>query len=465
MREKIIIAFVLILTTILSLLNLDFYVDDGLIYGRYIENFHQGLGLVYNQNEVYNALTSPLFTYLTLLINVAIDDTILSLNLLSSISMLMLVIFSYSSLSIIGQKYAGIIMALLVSLSPYFYQLFTMETQLYSLLILMSWYFYVKNKYYALSVTLGLLLMTRSEGLFLIISIVIHSIFWRRYFPKWSELIPGILVVFAVASTNYYFFDEFIASTGSAKVYHGESGYWKVGIWFPLHFIRVCFDNGISLVLFLLGILGLFDKGLNGLRIILFSFMFFLLLFYMGLKIPAYQWYFAPIVLLLYFTSSLGCIAVWRKVKTYGFIKKSTILIVLFACVVIPVFKEFHLGRGNGHYYKDAGLWLRQNTDERAKIAMYEIGIVGFYSERYIIDILGLVSAGNAEFVASNNMVGWMNNYDADYLILHEPIWQMEQNLHDELKSVDRLIPVNNFDINGLRLYKIVSNPIKGERL
>ena len=43
-----------------------FELDDALIYHRFVQNAIDGHGLVYNPGERYNALTSPLYTALSL---------------------------------------------------------------------------------------------------------------------------------------------------------------------------------------------------------------------------------------------------------------------------------------------------------------------------------------------------------------------------------------------------------------
>ena len=41
--------------------------------------------------------------------------------------------------------------------------------------------------------------------------------------------------------------------------------------------------------------------------------------------------------------------------------------------------------------YKEIGTWLNQNSSKEAKIASTEIGVLGYYSNRYIVDLSGLV--------------------------------------------------------------------------
>jgi hypothetical protein len=42
--------------------------------------------------------------------------------------------------------------------------------------------------------------------------------------------------------------------------------------------------------------------------------------------------------------------------------------------------------------YIQVAEWLRENTPDDASVALLEIGIVGFYSERTVVDTMGLVS-------------------------------------------------------------------------
>lgn len=57
---------VFVLVAVLSFLHRRDFIDDALIYARYIANALHGYGLVFNPGERINALTSPLFSYLVL---------------------------------------------------------------------------------------------------------------------------------------------------------------------------------------------------------------------------------------------------------------------------------------------------------------------------------------------------------------------------------------------------------------
>ena len=89
-----------------------------------------------------------------------------------------------------------------------------------------------------------------------------------------------------------------------------------------------------------------------------------------------------------------------------------------------PVTDSFHQ-----RDYPVIGRWLARNTPRDASIAMVEIGIIGFYSERRIVDILGLVSPGNAEALGERRFDAWVERYQPDFVLVHDPVWPHEQSI------------------------------------
>jgi hypothetical protein len=70
--------------------------------------------------------------------------------------------------------------------------------------------------------------------------------------------------------------------------------------------------------------------------------------------------------------------------------------------------------------YTKAGLWFAEHSPPEARIAYLEIGQIAFYSERYIIDTLGLVTPGAAGEVAKRNWLWPIKRYKPDYIIYNE---------------------------------------------
>lgn len=83
-----------------------------------------------------------------------------------------------------------------------------------------------------------------------------------------------------------------------------------------------------------------------------------------------------------------------------------------------------------------------------------EIGTIGWYSKRKIIDILGLVTADIAKFVAEGDFNSWVNLYTPDYILVHDPLLLYETGI-EQLAQADSgsLLEVIEFQFPGYKLY------------
>lgn len=56
--------------------------------------------------------------------------------------------------------------------------------------------------------------------------------------------------------------------------------------------------------------------------------------------------------------------------------------------------------------YHQAGLWIRANSGPRDDIAYFEIGVPAYYSERTVVDLLGLVTPEAVPYVIRGDLAG-----------------------------------------------------------
>ena len=62
--------------------------------------------------------------------------------------------------------------------------------------------------------------------------------------------------------------------------------------------------------------------------------------------------------------------------------------------------------------------WLRDNTSEDALIASHDIGAIGYFAERPLLDLAGLISPEVIEFIADDEAIShYILDSDADYLV------------------------------------------------
>jgi hypothetical protein len=277
-----------------SFLTANFQLDDALIYLRYIRNFHEGNGLVYNVGEQFNGLTSPLFSYIILLATYYLDYQVANV-LVSAVFMIGAAIFG--GLLFSKGKWEFLTTSSLIASCSYFYLTYGMETSLYLCLIGLSLLLTRRNSDW-MFVALALLVSTRSEGVFLAIPVTVYYLAKNRQLPRLGHILLSTLILATPWIINQWYYGSPLPDSANAKIQHGRSGLWGEHLAF-LHigYMREWFFNGslFSIVALLPLSLGGFLMSLKeaNTRIIL-AFLVFLTVFYVGLNITGYHWYFAP---------------------------------------------------------------------------------------------------------------------------------------------------------------------------
>jgi hypothetical protein len=62
--------------------------------------------------------------------------------------------------------------------------------------------------------------------------------------------------------------------------------------------------------------------------------------------------------------------------------------------------------------------WLAANTEPNALLAVHDIGAVGYFSQRSLLDLAGLVSPEVIPFIRDEaRLAEWLNERGADYLV------------------------------------------------
>lgn len=428
--------------------------DDALIYLRYIKNFHAGFGLTYNPGEKFNGLTSPFFTYLILLGSLIFAT-------LQSATIALSALFLLGASVLGGKLFAkenteAIFTASVIGSFGYFYSTFGMETPLFLVLIGLSLYLSkIESEYFVIA--LALLVITRSEGIFLAVPMIAAYLLKNRKMPSLRFLMLAAIIFSLPFIFNYFYYGDFLATTGNAKIGQGKSGLWgERWIFLDVRYLLDGFFSGshFSFILFsgfaLYGMFSLLkEKVLACVVVVTYSLL--LLGFYAGLNIPNYHWYYAPF---FYFMLIFACHGFWRCsaiLLSGGVLNVRNIIFFSLICMgsLLALWKVVSLSeRGRFENYAAIGNWLKSNTRSNASIAMVEIGTVGWYADRTIIDILGLVNKYNADHIAKREFSGWLLHYQPDYILRHDPIWPHEQSA-TMLEQNGAYMPVKEFNFPG----------------
>jgi len=147
---------------------------------------------------------------------------------------------------------------------------------------------------------------------------------------------------------------------------------------------------------------------------------------------PGYR-FLLPAIPLYFVLASLGLDRVWQALRSHLLPAGHLWSIVLFLCFVtlsLPtVVKEDQhvLSRARGYQqaHLAVGMWLRENSSPDASVALMDIGLIGYVSDRYILDITGLTSREVARIAHRGG--GWTSAPEevaiqvADYVLSREP--------------------------------------------
>lgn len=302
-----------------------------------------------------------------------------------------------------------------------------------------------------------MLVLTRNEGVFLIAAMAVEHIRLKRTFPPWKQFIIPSLLTAAHLSFNFSYYGAFMPHTGPAKVYQGMSGLW--GTRWPIflregsYVLGKVFGSSQSIGFILTGIsgIGIYHTGKNSISFISIIFLSLLLSFYCILNIPNYHWYNMPFVIFIFYYSSIGMCCITRLI-----IKQLPKIRFLLPALIIT--GVCYTGVPRLHFkkpsfpYIEIGHWLKENTKPEASIAMVEVGIVGYFSERPIIDILGLVTPLNAKYIGHRQFDKWLESYTPDYMLAHSPFWGHETSIKYAV-AVGDYTTCNTFNIKGYNLF------------
>lgn len=382
--------------------------DDTFIYLQYAKNIASGNGFSFNSGEQSYGVTSPLWVLLMTIpyftgINGFWFAKILDLlaALLAMVVFFRLTKFFFPENTLLRHTATGIFI-----INAWFVRwAFTgMETSLAVLLVLYIFYLYYSQKYSLMFFICGLMYLTRPESIVLIIIlfalVMYHQIKIKKFsilkLLKYTGLVLITVLPFLIfAKLN---FGTFLPNTALGKstltlnitviinqlkeitkTLAGSSiPEMMLSLWFLIIAIRKKdfyakhpSDNTIPLVLWILGLSILYvvtDADIISRYLLIIS-PFIILIGLKAIELIKYKQIVVTIAVYLI------CVF-YSQFIFYKFVKPSTndFTIGVNECL-IPI-----------------GKWLHDNTPGDSKILVNDVGVIGYFSERYIIDAAALIN-------------------------------------------------------------------------
>jgi hypothetical protein len=445
--------------------------DDALITYRYAYNFASGVGFVYNPGEWFLGTTAPLYGLLLGCIGFlgGPDSIPLAGGAISGLSLALTGVALYVYGRLHHQWFCGLLAGLFFVANPLLLATFGGEMLFQVALIAWAFVLYRLDRTVWAAVLLALATLTRPDGLLVGVVIGAHYLLTRRRIP-WREAAWAAAVLLPFALLAWAFYGSPLPSTFGAKLAQRDSGLWPAFGKGMFEWLRGFTMQGSS------AIYPRLPAAPNAIRYIFFValglpalalFRFWLLplvwvalylLAYQALNVPFYHWYIVPAVfglVILAASGVAGAVAGATLVYSRFFRDRSTsddqatkanaesaarpwsfisaahvhgVLAVVALLLLLPGIVA-QLGDVQRlalqpdpaeEQYQRTGEWLAANTPPSSSVGYFEIGYLGYYARRPIVDPLGLFDPLIAPHVARREFTWAYEHYRPDYIVQNQ---------------------------------------------
>jgi hypothetical protein len=413
--------------------------DDPFITYRYANNLAHGVGFVYNPGERVLSTTTPLFTLLlAALALLPVDLPHLALAL-GAAGLALCGIFLWD----LGRSWktpaAGWAGLLLLPSFPLLITTLGSETPLYLALCTGAFAFYARRRYAWTAVFAALATLTRPDGILVPALLGAHFVGTHlnlknpgnlaRLIP-WKALLAFVLLVAPWFIFAWVYFGSPLPVTLAAKQYQGAMATSVKFLPGFLAMVRLYGSNWhyqSAAAVALLGAANLFWKGRAWLLLLGWPAIYFVA--YVALGVSGYFWYYAPLALAFIVLTGLGIDLVART--TLKALRRPAQALALVLVVGLAFLQAQDLAQlrlqpeGRERIYRATGEWLAENTPPQAWVATLEVGIIGFYAQRPMIDFAGLLQPDVARQLDSLKTyaaaASWaVQHFRPSYLVLHQ---------------------------------------------
>lgn len=424
---------------------LGFPLDDPWIHLTFARNLVDYHSFSYFKNEMATAgSTSPIYTLL-LAAGFFVTSNEMVLSYVIGIAFLMLSsVFFYKLSSYDFAKenvYALLATAVFIADKwMNFISVSGMETTMFIFILIATAYFYRQKKVIPFGIFLSLILWSRPDGIAFIGAIAVDMII-QNYFSKTDSSIKlfskndfiKIGIVAAVFLALYFIMNlslsgSLLPNTYNAKLtyyapeFRSRADFFKGEVWDYF----TAGSYGLVMVGFFAGIFFTLKdlvskKYNNNIFYIIFIFAFIFIYWY---KLPyAHRFgrYLMPVIPFLIIVSAFGFKDFFKLLG--GFLNNKTIAVygtvIILSVLAVFSFKNYLENKSNYatecKYINDrqveAAKWIAANTKEEDIIATHDVGAIGFYSKRKIVDVAGLVTPELITKISDANYVDEMKQY------------------------------------------------------
>lgn len=438
--EKFLLGTFAILSVLfLYIAFLNWTYDDPFITFRYAKNLVEGYGFVYNPGERILSTTTPLFTLLLATIHPLTADIHSLATLIGVVSLILggLLLFDLSRSW--NSQLVGWTGLLLYTTFPLLASTLGSETPLYLTLCIAAYAFYARRNYGLTAVFAGLAALARPDGILVTLILVADYLLNRRGSIPWRSVLIFAGIIAAWGSFAWIYFGSPLPVTLLAKQRQGamfiSQGFIESFPSIVKDYLR--WPYILQVILALIGLIFALWKKRAWLVFLAWPIVYFIAYAFLG--VSGYFWYYAPLVPGFIIATGLGISAIRDLV--HSLIKGRSLwvdrLVNVLTGILLGVFLIANIGNlyqmskqvdNRYEIYRVSGEWLRENTNPTDKIGALEVGIIGYYSERTMVDFAGLIQPKVAERLNPDSTYEdaalWaVETYQPDYIVLQEGLF------------------------------------------
>lgn len=419
--------------------------DDALITFRYAQNLLDGHRWVYNLHRpTTDAATAPLYTALLVLVGFVVRSVSRAASVLFVVATAASGYFAFALLRRHGLTAGGLVAACLLIVNPWLLATRGMETSMFVAVLLLAALMTSMQRFGWAGFALAAATFVRGDGAAVLAAAFVFLLLrgrrtpWRFLLGAMAAAVPWTLFAMVVIGSP-------IPDTLGAKAAQGKSGLWGTGYVYVhgLSTIPAAFHfTGWALAMLVIGIPGLlFAFADSGLRWSVGPFLVgaavIFAVYGFVIKTPAYHWYYGQQIAALTLCAGIAVGFAARKLGRFGAaggggqaVGRGPVAGVSLAVVAVVMlgalgWRQTVRTDGLQHYTKVAR-WLKSQTPSGSAVAATEIGAVGWYGDRDMVDYLGLLSKASVDEITRGDVVSWLAREQPDYWIVHQPAWYFE---------------------------------------
>jgi arabinofuranosyltransferase len=428
----LIIAGIFIAQTV----SLSFTQDDSYISYRYVQNFLDGKGLVFNAGEYVEGYTNFLFVIIMTFFGIFGIDYILMSKLIGIGSGLGIILLTYfwGQRLFDGKQFRYLIffapLALAVNPAFCYWAVSGMETLFFSALVSYGLFLASERKTLFVPI-LALATLTRPDGGLIFVLIIAYFLFSRSCSVKEIGrylVIFGLLIVPQIIFRVYYYHDivpnTFYAKTGATIEY------LQAGLKYLWLFMKMYGFGGLLILLPII----IFKSLSSTLRLLLVVSIFYILyIIFVGGDVLHEHRFFIPLLALFYLTFGAAIILLSNKVwHQNNRIAQSFITIVILGSIaatfILPQ-NEMRTSRtamnGLVTQMRMIAETLNRELGREYSISCPTIGAISYFGNSTVIDMIGLTDrtiAKEPQVEIPGIKSDWKERqYNVPYLMKRQP--------------------------------------------